>query len=160
MKRLTILALMALFTVSLFAQQNPEQRKPRFDPKEFQQRMEEALTRQAGLTPDEAKAFFPIYKEMKEKQRGIGVQIHQLKTQCNSDEAAYTAAIIKIKQLMVESAQLEQSYYRRLLEVVPASKVFKVMKAEDDFHRRMVQGQRGRKGGAGKGQGGPRAPQE
>lgn len=160
MKRLTILALMALFTMSLMAQQNSEQGKPRFDPKEFQQRMEEALTRQAELTPDEAKAFFPIYKEMKEKQRGIGVQIHQLKTQCKPDEAAYTAAITKIKQLLVESAQLEQSYYRRLLEVVPASKVFKVMKAEDDFHRRMVQGQRGRRGGVGRGQGGPRTPQQ
>ena len=160
MKRRAFMALMALFTMNLWAQQTQGAGKPRFDPQEFQLRMEEALTRQAGLTADEAKAFFPIYNEMKGKQRAISVQIHQLKTQCKPDEAAYTATITKIKQLLVESAQLEQTYYRRLLEVVPASKVFKVMKAEDDFHRRMVQGPRGRWGGAGRGQGGPRAPKQ
>lgn len=160
MKRIAFVALIALFTMNLWAQQTQGAGKPRFNPQEFQQRMEEALTRQAGLTADEAKAFFPIYQEMKDKQRAIGVQIHQLKKQCQPDEAAYTTTITKIKQLLVESAQLEQNYYRRLLEVVPASKVFKVMKAEDDFHRRMVQGPRGRWGGAGRGQGGPRAPKQ
>ena len=160
MKRIIFLALTTLFTLNLCAQQNPEQGKPRFDPKEFQQRMEEALTRQAELTPEEAKAFFPIYKEMKEKQRGIGVQIHELKKQCKSDEASYAATITKIKLLSVESAQLEQTYYRRLLEVVPASKVFKVMKAEDDFHRLMVQGPRGHKGSGGRGFGGRRQSQD
>lgn len=139
MKRMVITALMALFAIGLWAQA-PGQGKPRFDPKEFQQRMEAELTRQAGLTPEEARAFFPIYKEMKEKQRNIGVQIHRLKKECQADEAAYAATIAKIKQLQVESAQLEQNYYKRLVEAVPASKVFKVMKAEDDFHRRMVQG--------------------
>lgn len=160
MKRITFMALMALFTMNLWAQQTPQTGAPRFNPQEFQQRMEEALTRQAGLTHEEAKAFFPIYKEMKEKQRGIGAQIHELKKQCKPDEASYAATITKIKQLSVESVQLEQTYYRRLLEVVPASKVFKVMKAEDDFHRLMVQGPRGRKGGVGRGFGGRRQSQE
>ena len=138
MKRMVILALTALFTIGLWAQA-PEQGKPRFDPKEFQQRMEAELTRQAGLTPEEAKLFFPLYKEMKEKQRNIGVQIHELK-KGQKDDATCAATIARIKQLQVESAQLEQTYYKRLVEAVPASKVFKVMKAEDDFHRRMVQG--------------------
>ena len=51
------MALMALFTMNLWAQQTQGAGKPRFDPQEFQQRMEEALTRQAGLTADEAKAY-------------------------------------------------------------------------------------------------------
>ena len=61
MKRIAFVALMALFTMNLWAQQTQGAGKPRFDPQEFQQRMEEALTRQAGLTADEAKAFFPIF---------------------------------------------------------------------------------------------------
>ena len=140
------MALMALLTISLWAQQNNESGKPRFDPKEFQQRMEAELTRQAGLTAEEAKLFFPLYKEMKEKQRGIGQQIHELKKKCQcEDEAVCATTVAKIKQLQVESAQTEQAYYRRLVEVVPATKVFAVIKAEDDFHRRMVQGPRGHK---------------
>ena len=41
-------------------------------------------------------------------------------------------------------AKLEQDCYKRILKVIPAEKVLKVMKAEDDFHRRMVQGSRRR----------------
>lgn len=145
MKRIALMALIALFTISYAAAQNNEGGKPRFDPKEFQQRMETELTRQAGLSAEEAKVFFPIYKEMKEKLRGIGQQIHELKKKCQKqDETACTTTIAKIKQLQVESAQTEQAYYRRLVETVPATKVFAVMKAEDDFHRRMVQAGRGR----------------
>jgi hypothetical protein len=118
MKRMVILALTALFTIGLWAQA-PEQGKPRFDPKEFQQRMEAELTRQAGLTPEEAKLFFPLYKEMKEKQRNIGVQIHELK-KGQKDDATCAATIARIKQLQVESVQLEQTYYKRLVEAVPA----------------------------------------
>ena len=140
MKKIVLTVLMALFTISLSAQ-TPEPGRPRFDPKEFQQRMEVELTRQAGLSADEAQVFFPLYKEMKEKQRNISRQIHELKMQCKQDDdAACASAIARIKQLQVESQQMEQTYYKRLVDAVPASKVFKVMKAEDDFHRRMVQG--------------------
>ena len=41
-------------------------------------------------------------------------------------------------------AEVEQEYYKRILKVVPANKVIKVMRAEDNFHRRMVQNNRGR----------------
>jgi hypothetical protein len=141
MKRIAFVLLAMFFALNLSAQQNSApQGKPRFNKKEFQQRMEAELTKKAELTPEEAKLFFPIYNELKEKQRGYFHQIHELKKKAGGDEGAYAATIARIKELQVESAQLEQNYYRRLVEVIPASKVFKVMKAEDDFHRRMVQG--------------------
>lgn len=146
MKRTILTALVALLAFASWAQ-SPEKGKPRFDPKVFQQYMEAELTRQSGLTPEEAKVFFPLYEEMKEKQRCIGMQIHQLMRQEQQDEASCSFRIAKIKQLQVETNQIEQSYYKRFVEIVPASKVFKVMKAEDDFHRRMVQGQHSRRSG-------------
>ncbi len=144
MKRTILTALVALLSLVSWAQ-TPEKGKPRFDPKAFQQYMETELTRQSGLTPEEARVFFPLYQEMKEKQRCIGVQIHQLMSQGQEDDASSAFRIARIKQLQVETNQLEQTYYKRFVEIVPASKVFKVMKAEDDFHRRMVQGQHSRR---------------
>lgn len=140
MKRYILTAFAALFALVAWAQ-TQEKGKPRFDPQLFQRHMEAELTRQSGLTPEEAKVFFPLYEEMKEKQRCIGMQIRQLMNQENLDDAACSYNIAQIKKLQLETNEIEQTYYKRFVEIVPACKVFKIMKAEDDFHRRMVQGQ-------------------
>jgi len=149
--------LIVLITVIPFAawSQAPERGERHFDPEQFQKMVEESLTKAAALTPDEAKAFFPIYKEMRQKQRELGKQIHQLKKSPGTDEQSYAKTIAKINQLKVEMAKVEQDYYQRFIKMVPAEKVFKVMKAEDEFHRKMVKGQR-RNDPEGKGR--PRPP--
>ena len=40
-----------------------------FNKQEFRQRMQGFITKEANLTEEEAKAFFPIYNEYKDKQR-------------------------------------------------------------------------------------------
>jgi polyhydroxyalkanoate synthesis regulator phasin len=142
-KRILFCCLFALSTIGAWAQPEPPKGQPRFDPAKFQQMVEESLTKAAELTADEAKAFFPLYTEMRKKQREMGRQIHDLKKNApQGDCKACAETITKIKRLQVEMAELEESYYQRFLKTLPAAKVFKVMKAEDDFHRRMVQGQR------------------
>lgn len=145
MKQIILFALMCCMPLCAMSQPAEGRGDRRFDPQKFQQMVEQSLTKAASLTPEEAKAFFPLYNEMKTKQREMGGQIHQLKKSASGDDKAYTSTILKIKQLQVEMAELEQNYYKRILKVVPPEKVFRVMKAEDDFHRRMVQGQRGRR---------------
>ena len=113
-----------------------------FDPQKFQQMVEQSLTKAANLTQEEAKVFFPLYNEMRSKQREMGKQIHQLKKDCKGDAQGCASTILRIKKLQVEMAVVGQNYYQRMLKVIPPEKVFKVMEAEDDFHRRMVQGQR------------------
>ena len=143
MKKIMLCWLMAICSFSLWAQPGPPKGQQRFDPQKFQQMVEESLTKAAGLSSEEAKAFFPLYNEMRQKQREMGIQIHELKKNATGDAKAYTATILKIKQLQVNMAELEQNYYKRFMKVIPPEKVFQVMKAEDDFHRRMVQRQRG-----------------
>lgn len=141
--------LMTMFVVAVslcaLAQPNGQKGQPRFDPQKFQQMVEESLTKAASLTADEAKAFFPLYNEMRERQCKMGVQIYELKKNVKGDAKSYAEAIQKINQLKVDMAEVERDTYKRILKVVPAEKVFKVMKAEDEFHRRMVQGQRNRR---------------
>lgn len=155
MKKILIVALVAILPLTAWSQ-TPEKGERRFDPEKFQKMVEESLTKAAALTPEEAKVFFPIYNEMRQKQREMGRQIHQLKKSPGTDNQAYAKTIENINQLKVDMAKLEQDYYKRLAKAVPAEKVFKVIKAEDEFHRRMVQGQRGKDGKSGKG--GPRPP--
>ena len=154
-----------MLTILLVAFAQPQggkrsQGQPPFDPQKFQQMVEASLTQAAGMTPEEAKAFFPLYNEMREKQREMGRQIYELKKNTgNGDNKACADAVLKINQLKVKMAEVEQDFYKRIIKTVPAEKAFKVMKAEDDFHRRMVQGQRGRRNGK-RQQGGSRPQQD
>lgn len=150
MKKIFLCLLLTATTMGLWAQ--PQQGQPRFDPQKFQEMVEASLTQAAGLTTDEAKAFFPLYNEMRAKQREMGKQIYELKKNAKGDAKAYAETIQKINQLKVDMAVVEQNFYKRVVKDVPAEKVFKVMKAEDDFHRRMVQRQRGRRGNGPNGQ--------
>lgn len=144
MKHFLISAMLAVMPLLAWAQpQGQPKDGPRFDPQKFQQMVEETLTKAGGLTDDEAKAFFPLYNEMRGKQREMGRQMRDLKRGTPADTRA---TILKIKHLQVEMAELEQTYYERFLRIVPPEKLFRMMQAEDDFHRRMVQGDRRREG--------------
>lgn len=147
MKRNIFLLMLMFMPLLTWAQ--PQGGDRPFDPVKFQKMVEESLTKAACFTPEEAKAFFPLYNEMRTKQRELGTQIHNFKKNIKGDANAYNETILKIKCLQVQSAQIEESYYKRMLKAVPAEKVFKVMKAEDDFHRRMVRGNRGPEGARG-----------
>ncbi|MCR5820671.1 MAG: hypothetical protein K6F94_06990 [Bacteroidaceae bacterium] len=136
MKRFFLFSLITLSAIVLNAQ---DQKSPRFDPQVFRQHMERTLTKEAGLTPDEAAAVFPIYNEMREKQRNLGEQIRTIKCQTHADEKEAYKAVIKIKQLQTDMAETEESYYKKMCKTIPASKVMKMMLAEDNLHRRMIQ---------------------
>ena len=43
-----------------------------------------------------------------------------------------------INKLKIESAELEDVYYKKMCKAVPARKVHEAMQAEDRFHRRML----------------------
>ena len=74
----TLLLLFSLIAFSLAATAQQPQRG-KFNPEEFKAKLESFITQEANLTPAEAQAFFPIYHEMKGKQRGIQHKIFRMK---------------------------------------------------------------------------------
>jgi hypothetical protein len=120
---------------------------------EFKAHLEETITKFAKFTPEESQKFFPLYYEMKEKQHELQKQMFDLKKgkmkraengrpsfeprEDVSDEE-YTKTILKIKKLNADMADLEAEYYKRMCKAITAKKVFAVMQAEDDFHRKML----------------------
>jgi len=61
-------------------------------------------------------------------------------------EEGCAAAIRERDKLDIELKQLEQSYHKKMMQVLPASKVYDAIRAESQFHRRMMKGwQKGRR---------------
>ena len=110
-----------------------EQQK--FSPEKFQADLEQYITTEAGLTTEEAAKFFPLYREMQQKQRVVYNKIHEL-FKLPHDEASCKRAIQRRDQLEIELKQIAQTYHNKFLRVIPASKVIGTIVAEDKFHRR------------------------
>lgn len=136
-----LIALSCLLAVSLLALAQGE-RQGKFNPAEFKEKLERFITKEAAFTSSEATAFYPIYHEMKGKQRQLQRKIFQLKKDAKDSSAEshdFATTIQKIKQLNTEIAQLEESYYKKMCQAVAARKVYQAMCAEDRFHRKMLQ---------------------
>lgn len=82
MKR-KILPMFVLFWVLGHIQFMAQPPKRQFSPQDFVKRLESFIVREACLTPTEATAFFPIFHELHDKQRGINWQIRELKKEAS-----------------------------------------------------------------------------
>ena len=135
----TILLICALALSTALAAQ-PHRGK--FNPEEFKARLENFITAETGFTPAEAQAFYPIYHEMKEKQRNLQREIFRLKKNApdsNASDKDFALVIQKIKDLGAEMAGLEVTYYKKMCKAVSPRKVYAAMQAEDKFHRKMLE---------------------
>ena len=130
MKKLLCITL-CLFYLTLVKAQ--EQQK--FSPEKFQADLEQYITTEAGLTTEEAAKFFPLYREMQQKQRVVYNKMHEL-FKLPHDEASCKRAVQRRDQLEIELKQIAQTYHNKFLRVLPASKVIGTIIAEDKFHRR------------------------
>ena len=131
MKKLLVFAVLMLMVV--LGASAEEQQK--FSPEKFQADLEQYITTEAGLTNEEAAKFFPLYREMQQKQRVVYNKIHEL-FKLPHDEASCKRAIQRRDQLEIELKQIAQTYHNKFLRVIPASKVIGTIVAEDKFHRR------------------------
>ena len=130
--------LITLFLFTLVSARAEEQQK--FSPEKFQADLEQFITQEASLTADEATKFFPIYREMQSKQRAIYKQMTDLGNNKPTDEKACRKAVEKRDELELEQTRICQNYHVKFFEVLPASKVYDVIRAENRFHRRALRG--------------------
>lgn len=132
-KLLFTLSVAFLLSVSAFAFADEPQK---FSPEKFQAEMEQFITKEACLTPEEAAKFFPLLREMHKKQRAIHQQI---KKECKIkpvDECDCKKVVQQRDVYELELKNIQQTYHNKFFSVLPASKVYDVIKAEDRFHRR------------------------
>ena len=106
-----------------------------FDPAKFQADLEQFITVEACLTPSEAAAFFPVYREMQQKQRALYDNMREGRHVKPDTEEAAKKAIAEIDRIEIEIKQLQANYHSRFLTIIPARKLYNVIKAEGKFHR-------------------------
>ena len=143
-KYLFCIAVLLLSVMSVMAH-DPQ----KFSPEKFQADMEQFITKEASLTAEEAAKFFPLYREMQQKQRAVWNQMKNMGRNKPADEAACKQAVQKRDELELEQRRIIQTYHNKFFKVLPASKVYDVIIAENKFHRFAIrnfgQGQQGNK---------------
>ena len=149
MRRSINIIALCLFAVLPIIAQGQNKHKGSFNHDEFRKKMELFITEEAGLSPEDAQKFFPIFREMKEKQMKLGHKIKKLKKDPlddddddddddDKDEDEWAEAVIEIEEIKVKQAQIGETYIKRLCKIISGEKVFKALKAEDTFHRQIL----------------------
>ena len=139
MKRLTTILIALVLAVAAIPQGHKPQ-PPKFSPEKFQADLEQFITKEACLTPQEAAKFFPVYKEMQAKQRAVYDRQRQLGWGKPADEKGCEKAIRQRDEYDLELKRIQQTYHNKFLSIISASKLYDVIKAEDRFHRQMLRG--------------------
>ena len=129
MKRYTLLLLLGLFAIVTHAQ------RQKFDPAKFDAEQQQFITKAANLTEQEAAKFFPLFREMQKKQRAIYERQRKLGFKKPADEKGCAESIRQRDQIDLELKQIQQTYHNKFLRVIPASKLWDVLQAEDRFFR-------------------------
>ena len=112
-----LVLLLIVFAGSCLAQPGGPRK---FSPEEFRANLERFITKHAGFTSEESQAFYPLYHEMKDRQRDV------------------QHTIFRLKEGLKPNASEEDYAYKKMCQAVPASKVYRAMLAEDKFHRQML----------------------
>jgi hypothetical protein len=119
----------------------------------FKQKMEQVkslkvafITNELDLTSDEAAKFWPLYNAFEDKQRDlrkqkIGAFIdrrdnNELDKMSEKDASAMLAQMEDNEEQMY---QLRKKFVIGLKGVLPAVKIIKLKKAEEDFNRKLLQ---------------------
>lgn len=130
-----ILILQLLLAVSASAQG-----QQKFSPEKFDADMEKFVTEQAKLSPQEADRFFPLFREMHQKQRAVYDKIRQATKQKPADDKACEAVLKECDKLNIELREIEQRYHQKMLRAIPAQKAYDAIMAENKFHRHIMRG--------------------
>lgn len=120
---------------STLVAQNPN---GQFSPEKFKADQEQFIVREACLTPQDAEKFFPIYDEMHNKERAIFDRMRNLGFVKPSTEAGCLNAIREHDKLDLDLKKIDQYYHNKFLKILPASKVYDILQAEDKFHRMVL----------------------
>lgn len=116
----------------------------RFSPEQFEADLERFIVVEAGLSPVESARFFPVYREMRKKQMAIFYEDKEFRHVDTSNEKACAAAIRRHDDNDLEVKKLQREYHSRFLKILPASKVYRIIRAEDNFHRRLFKQRAGK----------------
>ena len=113
------------------------------------------ITREVGLTSEEAKVFWPLQNAMEAELRAVDKDplrdLHEAKRDPKSLTDADALKLLKELEIMAEKREaIRKKYQKKFLEVLPAHKVVAYMVAEREFQRRLREKLEERRSGGGR----------
>ena len=135
MKKFVSILCLLLFSMT-FSLTISGQRPRKFDLQQFEKQLHQYIATEAGLTPGEAAAFFPLFDEMQRKQRLLFEKMRVYMHTNTDDNKASLKAIQAMDNNDLEIKKLQKEYHQEFCKVLPAGKVLQILKADDKFHRK------------------------
>ncbi|MGN1255083.1 MAG: hypothetical protein ACI4T9_10930 [Prevotella sp.] len=136
MRRILSILCFVLFSMT-FCATAWGQRPKKFNPQQFEKELHQFIVTDAGLTPGEASAFFPLFDEMQRKQRMLFDKMRIYMHTNTSDNRASLKAIQAMDNNDIAIKKLQKEYHLKFCKILPAGKVLKILKADEKFHRRV-----------------------
>lgn len=145
MKKLFVLWLVACgFIPLLWATEGCEQRLTK---EEFRAKQQAYITEKAGLTSEEAAAFFPLYFELQDRKQQLNEEAWALLREGKKDnvsEKRYEEILNGVYEARISSDRLEKNYFGKFKDILSCKKIYLVQQAEMRFHRDLLKGMRGK----------------
>ena len=116
-------------------------RRPPFTPEEFQAKQRAFITEKAGLTAEEADAFFPLFFELQKKKFKIEHEVRKNSRKPHGEkltEEQCRELVYKMADTKIEISKLEREYTDKYIKVLNACKLHKVLHAEGAFQRHLM----------------------
>lgn len=134
-------SLITLFACLLICCPSFAQDKQRCSEDEFRMKKQAYITEKAGLTSEEAQAFFPIYFELQEKKKEKNKKTWSnarkgMKPETSEEE--YQEIINQHFNSQHEILDLEKEYIDKYRKVLTDKKIYMVYRAEIKFNRNML----------------------
>lgn len=111
-----------------------------FKPEQFRRDLMAFVSRAAGFTAEESKVYFPLFFEMKDKQRSIEHQKgHALRQAArkNMNERDCQRVLREMAALNAKSQRIEKQFMDQMQKRLGAKKLVKAINADRDFGRNL-----------------------
>jgi Spy/CpxP family protein refolding chaperone len=137
----TLLIILFLLSIPSFAQQEMNDKKDQMKALKVG-----FITNELSLTTEEAAKFWPIYNAFDDKQFELkNKKMKAIKSRMDDDaldkmtEKEAASLLNQMESNEDDLYQLRKKFIANLKGVLPATKIIKLKKAEDDFKRKLLQ---------------------
>lgn len=132
-KKLFYIILLLISAVTISAQN-----QKKFDPEKFSRDQEAFIAKEAKLSSQEAEKFFPVFREMKSKQRTLFHKQRKCARSKPQNDKEAAKLIAEIDNIDMQLKKLQTEYHTKFCRIIPATKVFLCLQAEERFKHEII----------------------
>lgn len=119
-----------------------EQGGGKFDLQKIKREVEQFITVRAGLTPDEARRFFPMFHEYKRQHRDLRGKIRRAIERVDGGRLTEQDAhriLNEVRRMRRQQSELDSEAFARFERILPPKKLLKVIQADQELRRKMFE---------------------